>query len=489
MVLDVSNPYFYKLGGTLEVDAPSYVQRQADNDFYQGLRSGEFCYVLNSRQMGKSSLQTRTRQRLEAEGIRCAIVDITEIGTTESTAVEWYAGIIDTLLNGFGLYGQFDLNDWWESLPLLSPVQRFSKFLELVLLRSIAGPIVIFIDEIDSVRSLPFDADDFFAVIRSFYNQRSTEPDYRRLTFALIGSATPVDLIRDMQRTPFNVGRAIELAGFRLDEVAPLQMGLGLERETMGEILDWTGGQPFLTQKVCDLVRREVEGRPPSPQVWGDMKEWVAGIVREGITENWEGKDNPVHLRTIRGRVLEGSLLGLYQQVLASTDGLVADDSIEQIHLRLSGLVVKRDGRLQVFNRIYREVFDRAWVDGELAKLRPAYYGAAIAEWSVTGDESRLLRGEALREAIAWSSGKQLSDQDSRFLRLSQEAENQAEKEANQILAAARHQAETALTIANRRVKRQASIGGTVLVISLLLAAIALTSAIFAGNQMELSEE
>jgi hypothetical protein len=89
MSIESANPYFYKLGGTLEVDAPSYVQRQADEDFYQGLRLGEFCYVLNSRQMGKSSLQARTRQRLEAEGIRCAIVDITEIGTTESTAVEW----------------------------------------------------------------------------------------------------------------------------------------------------------------------------------------------------------------------------------------------------------------------------------------------------------------------------------------------------------------------------------------------------------------
>lgn len=40
-------------------------------------------------------------------------------------------------------------------------VQRFSQFLESVLLRAIPGPIVIFVDEIDSVRSLPFDADDF----------------------------------------------------------------------------------------------------------------------------------------------------------------------------------------------------------------------------------------------------------------------------------------------------------------------------------------
>jgi Holliday junction resolvasome RuvABC ATP-dependent DNA helicase subunit len=94
----------------------------------------------------------------------------------------------------------------------LSPVQRFGKFLELVLLVLVTGPIVIFVDEIDSVRSLPFNADDFFAVIRNGYNKRSTEPNYQRLTFALIGAATPADLIRDPLRTPFNVGRAI--AGF-----------------------------------------------------------------------------------------------------------------------------------------------------------------------------------------------------------------------------------------------------------------------------------
>ena len=55
---------FYVTGGTLPPDASSYVERQADRDLLASLRAGEYCYVLNTRQMGKSSLMIRTASRL-----------------------------------------------------------------------------------------------------------------------------------------------------------------------------------------------------------------------------------------------------------------------------------------------------------------------------------------------------------------------------------------------------------------------------------------
>src|SRR5947207_2991254 len=85
---------FYITGGTLPPDALSYVERACslatlvalDRDLLAALRAGEYCYVLNSRQMGKSSLCVRTMGRLREEGIRTAFLDLTKFGGRNLTA-------------------------------------------------------------------------------------------------------------------------------------------------------------------------------------------------------------------------------------------------------------------------------------------------------------------------------------------------------------------------------------------------------------------
>ena len=423
------NNYEYYLGGSLPIHATTYVTRGADDDLYQGCLNGDFCYVLNSRQMGKSSLRVRIMQRLQQDNIACASIDLTGIGTNEITAEQWYASIIDSILTSLNLDDDFEIDEWWSEHLKFSNVKRFSKFISEILLPSISQPIVIFIDEIDSTLSLPFNIDDFFAVIRDCYNKRADNYDYQRLSFVMIGVATPADLIKDKKRTPFNIGKAIKLTGFRLAEVEPLAQGL-VEKtvninKLMEAVLDWTGGQPFLTQKVCKFISNSSEIVPD-----GQEKEWVADLVRQRIIDNWQVYDDPEHLKTIRDRLLVNEkrasrLLGLYQQVLNS-GGVVADDSPEQMELRLTGLVVKQEGELQVANRIYQEVFNLQWVERELGKLRP--YSEAFTAWEESGckDESRLLRGKALADALAWAVDKSLSSQDYQFLTASQEVEKQA---------------------------------------------------------------
>jgi len=423
----------FQVGGSLTKDAPSYVVRLADRELIYALQQGEFCYVLNSRQMGKSSLLVSTLHRLEAEGDLGVSIDLTYLGSEFTTPLQWYKGFVAQLWMGLGLVNTVDFKSWWKKQEF-SYLQRLGEFIELLLNCFPHQKIFVFIDEIDRIQSLDFPVDDFFALIRYCYNQRAINSKYQRITFALFGVITPGDLIRNKNLTPFNIGRAIALNGFQIHEVEPLIAGLGGNfanpHAVMQEILSWTEGQPFLTQKLCQLLVSTSNGKPFKSE------NTVNNIIHQYIINNWQSQDEPEHLRTIRDRLLYnprsvGRLLGIYQQIL-QVGSVKSDDSCEQVELLLSGLVVKQNNYLKVKNRIYQEVFNSQWVAQQLENLRP--YGVNFNAWLKNRQEENLLRGLALKEALAWAEAKQLSDLDYRFLAASQQLAQQ-ETEQNLVLA------------------------------------------------------
>lgn len=95
-------------------------------------------------------------------------------------------------------------------------------FMEEVVLREVSGRVIIFFDEIDSALPLLF-SDDFFTTIRALINARANNPALKRLNFVILGVARPSEFIKNRSRTPFNIGRMIELRDFEPSSLRPFK--------------------------------------------------------------------------------------------------------------------------------------------------------------------------------------------------------------------------------------------------------------------------
>jgi Cdc6-like AAA superfamily ATPase len=196
---------YYQVGGTLTPGHPTYVTRKADRELLDFLLKGEYCYVLNSRQMGKSSLAAGTLKKLKENNIIAAFVDLSKIDK-QAEPEKWYESVASKIMS-FIKNPEFDWSNYWDNVKgdsLNKLDNLLNKLLDLN-----KKNIVIFLDEIDSLRLLKkfdFDSDSFLTYIRSCYNDRAVLPRDNHVTFCLIGVGTPGDFIHNKSVTSFNIG-------------------------------------------------------------------------------------------------------------------------------------------------------------------------------------------------------------------------------------------------------------------------------------------
>lgn len=399
---------FFQAGGTLQASVRSYIERGADKELYRAIKAGEFCYVLTPRQMGKSSLMTHVARRLRNENVRVAVVDLTQIGGDKKsiTADQWYYGLAHRLLKELG--SDLPLAQWWQIQARLSPLNRLTNFFEEGILDRIQGPVVVFVDEIDTTINLPF-SDDFFAAIRACFNARANDGRYSWLSFILLGVASPADLIRDSTRTPFNIGKRIDLNDFSSEQARHFLQGFHEPSEQaerlLQRILYWSGGHPYLTQRLCEQLQK-------TPQTDETPDLWVDRLVAEAFlgTANRSKED---HLKTIHERIAQAQgrragILKLYAKVLKGKP--VQDQPQSPIHaaLKLSGLVkADEQGRLVVRNRIYQKVFDARWVKSlrpsrwkQGSVLASAVLAAIVFGWWIGAQQLTVRTGASI--VLAW---------------------------------------------------------------------------------------
>ena len=196
--------------GNMRPDSPFYIVRQpADRVALAEASkpSGVTLTIKGPRQVGKSSLLTRVIDRAIQAGKQVAYLDFQQFDAAARADDDtFFRQFAQWLTDEVGLDGDFDAN--WATA--LGTVQRCTRYVERVLLPALGGPLLLAMDEVDSILDCPFRT-DFFAMLRVWHNNRAmpNRPIWRQLDMALVTSTEPYELVENLHQSPFNVGEEL----------------------------------------------------------------------------------------------------------------------------------------------------------------------------------------------------------------------------------------------------------------------------------------
>lgn len=230
-----------------------YVERKADKQLASIIedmqRPG---YVLVARQMGKTNLLFNAKRQLENDKRLFAYVDMSNVFKKER---ECYQNIIDCIIEpNSDAFFTVENNITSIRSHKLPPHKEYMRSLR-VLLNHFDGDMVIILDEIDALKTAEY-SDNIFAQIRSNYFTRTVFPEFEHLTYVLSGVIEPTELIKDRNKSPFNIGDKIYLDDFNEEEHQSFlnKSGLNLSTEISEHIFSWVNGNPRLTFDIFSEV-------------------------------------------------------------------------------------------------------------------------------------------------------------------------------------------------------------------------------------------
>jgi WD40 repeat protein len=357
---------FFSVGPPLHPVRGGYVSRPADAELYETIAQGRYAYVMAPAHSGKSSLIAATAARLKNNGFKIATLDLSQIAERDgdSDAGRWYYSIAYRLLRQLRI--KIDLQDWWQDKSILSNRQRLVEFYVEVILQNLREQVVVFVDEIQVVEDLEF-KEHLLPSIRAAHNARATDRELERLIFVMSGECDPHSLIDEPTLSPFAVAHPVVLPDFTRPDLEVFANELNLSpadaRVALDRVWHWTGGQPYLSQKLCRALARE----PAS----GDVEDHVDRIVQRLLAGRaaWHSEPHMHHLhrRVVHDRRDHEAMLNIYGRLRKGLAVLYDPDSRPQRKLIAMGLLkVGDDSELVVRNRLYESVFTARWANRNL---------------------------------------------------------------------------------------------------------------------------
>lgn len=275
---------FKTRGPIIPDDTVPYIARAADKDLSTLVQRKDYVALIGPRRSGKTSMLMHLWAELQNQPrYTLSYVDLSIYSTFEAT--KWYTSVYNDLVQN----ARGDLPA--PATPVCDAIDFRDELLSVLEQELTDKIIIILLDEVETVP--PTITTPFFATLRQMFVGRGLQPAFRRLTFVLGGSYIPDELIKDQSISPFRVAEKIYIQD--ATDISPLVQQLqtserAVASDVTSRIMEWTEGDLYLTQRICERVDRNFPSGVITPMS-------VDQVVQDGVFEDdiFNSLENKLH--------------------------------------------------------------------------------------------------------------------------------------------------------------------------------------------------
>ncbi|WP_448571281.1 AAA-like domain-containing protein [Trichothermofontia sp.] len=324
--------------GPVQLTSDLYCDRPPiETQCYRAItQPGALLRIRAPRQMGKTSLLMRLLKHVESLGyvpvsLNLQLVDAAILQDLDRF-LQWFSARVTQVLNL-----PLQVADYWDDI--FGSKTSCKDYFENYLLPQCAQPLVIALDDVDTLFTYPATADGFFALLRAWYEEAKSHPRWQLLRLILVHS-TDVYVPLQINQSPFNVGIPIELPDFNTEQVIYLAQRHGL---------NWSEAQ-------VDLLMHQVSGHPYLVRL-ALYYMACAATTLEDLVENALTLTSPFHSHLQRQAMIlaqSPTLITTLQAIASQSQPPPYIRPLELSQLHRLGLIQVTDGQVVIRGELYR---------------------------------------------------------------------------------------------------------------------------------------
>lgn len=324
---------------------------------FKHIENQEYFVIHAPRQTGKTTLLHGIVSDLNKTGKYLALAFSLE--TAGYLSIPVAKANYEMICSLYSMALNLGLENEMPELPNIASEMSLKTYLQLLSVKS-AKPVVLFIDEIDSLYD-----DVLVSILRQLRDGFQLRPTGFPVSLALVGLRD----IRDYKMkvrpehaslgsgSPFNIkAESYRLENFTLDQVSRLlrqhteETGQEFTDEVCAAIYECTGGQPWLTNalayEIVDRILKEDYNQKITLDLVDKAKEQLI-------------KRRDTHLDSLADKLNDPRIKPIILAIL-NGDTVIFDDYNDSLQYALDlGIVARVNGNIQFSNKIYKEVIPR----------------------------------------------------------------------------------------------------------------------------------